>query len=147
MIFARKMPEFYITIAWKIFFPNLFFFGGGARPSCPRLLRLCFCNLPTSAHRRLAQLLGRRTSRGDRLLPDGRARHPRPPPPRGQVPRPYPDRRLRGCGRRFAPARRPSLPLPRRQRHAAGDPCLDPAEQGVRGHGQGNEDWLLFACR
>ena len=30
MIFARKMPKFYVIIARKIFFPN-FFFGGGAR--------------------------------------------------------------------------------------------------------------------
>ena len=35
MIIARKMPEFYIIIARKIFFPNLFFFGGGGRaPLC-----------------------------------------------------------------------------------------------------------------
>jgi len=33
MIFARKMPEFYIIIARKIFSPN--FKGGGARAPCP----------------------------------------------------------------------------------------------------------------
>jgi len=38
-IFARKMPEFYIIIVQKIFFPD-FFFGGGRVPSCPHLLRL-----------------------------------------------------------------------------------------------------------
>ena len=32
-IFSRKMPECYIIIARKIFFP-IFFFGGGACPPC-----------------------------------------------------------------------------------------------------------------
>ena len=36
MIFARKMPEFYIMIARKIFLPNF----RGHVPSLPRLLRL-----------------------------------------------------------------------------------------------------------
>ena len=39
MIFARKMTEFYIIIARKIFFPN--FRGGGHMPSLPHLVRLC----------------------------------------------------------------------------------------------------------
>ena len=33
-IFARKVSEFYITIARKISFP-IFFFGGGARAGAP----------------------------------------------------------------------------------------------------------------
>jgi len=37
MIFARKMPEFYIIIARKIFFPK---FKGSTCPPAPRLLRL-----------------------------------------------------------------------------------------------------------
>ena len=41
MIFARKMPKFYVIIARKIFFPNFFFWGGGTcRPPAPRLLCL-----------------------------------------------------------------------------------------------------------
>jgi len=39
MIFARKMPEFFIIIAGKIFFPN--FRGRDVPPPLPRLLRLC----------------------------------------------------------------------------------------------------------
>jgi len=35
MIFARKMPEFYIIIARKIFFPIFFFWGGASAPLCP----------------------------------------------------------------------------------------------------------------
>jgi len=40
MIFARKMPEVYIKIARKIFFPEFFFFfffflGGGHVPPLP----------------------------------------------------------------------------------------------------------------
>jgi len=31
MIFARKMPKFYIMIARKSIFPEFFFWGGGAR--------------------------------------------------------------------------------------------------------------------
>jgi len=41
MIFARKMPEFYIIIARKIFFPIFFLFwgqGGGTCPPAPPLL-------------------------------------------------------------------------------------------------------------
>jgi len=34
MIFARKMPEFYIVITRKIFFPEFW----GARAFCPRFL-------------------------------------------------------------------------------------------------------------
>jgi len=46
MIFARKVPEFYIglIIARKILLPDFFFFWGGgssAVPPVPRLLRLC----------------------------------------------------------------------------------------------------------
>ena len=37
IFFARKMPEFYVIIAGKIYF-FLFFFWGGGRASCPRLL-------------------------------------------------------------------------------------------------------------
>ena len=40
MLFARKMPEFYIMIARKIFFPNFLGVGRGHVPPCPRLLRL-----------------------------------------------------------------------------------------------------------
>jgi len=40
MIFARKMPEFYVLIARKIFSPNL---GGGHVPPVPRLLCLQSC--------------------------------------------------------------------------------------------------------
>jgi len=29
------MPEFYMIIARKIFFPDFFFWGGGARAPCP----------------------------------------------------------------------------------------------------------------
>ena len=32
MIFAHKMPEFYVIIARKIFFTIFFFGGGGAVP-------------------------------------------------------------------------------------------------------------------
>jgi len=40
MIFARKMPEFYMIIVWKIFFPN---------SPLPRLLHLCWAiNKPNS---------------------------------------------------------------------------------------------------
>jgi len=37
MIFARKVPEFYIglIIARKILLPDFFFFGGGAVLPCP----------------------------------------------------------------------------------------------------------------
>ena len=49
MIFARKMPEFYVIIAGKNFF---FLFLGGGRASCPRLLyayvRLWTKSLPLS---------------------------------------------------------------------------------------------------
>ena len=38
-LLALKIPEFYIIIAGKIFYP-IFFWGGGTSP-CPRLLRLC----------------------------------------------------------------------------------------------------------
>ena len=38
MIFVRKMPEFYIIIARKIFFPN--FRGARAPLALPHLLRL-----------------------------------------------------------------------------------------------------------
>ena len=43
-ISARKVPEFYIIIARRIFFPDFFFWGGGGGhvpPSLPHLLRLC----------------------------------------------------------------------------------------------------------
>jgi len=39
MIFARKMPEFYIKIAPKNLFSRIL---GGTCPPAPRLLRLCF---------------------------------------------------------------------------------------------------------
>jgi len=46
--FDRKMPEFYVIIAQKIFF-SYFFFGGGARAALyPRLLRLWKCRLVPS---------------------------------------------------------------------------------------------------
>ena len=45
MIFARKMPDFCIIIARKLFFPN--FRRARALPPCPRLLRLwCFLHVP-----------------------------------------------------------------------------------------------------
>jgi len=43
VIFTRKMPEFYVIIARKIFFPN---FRGARAPPCPRLLRLCLYGIP-----------------------------------------------------------------------------------------------------
>ena len=39
--FLPENADFYIIIARKIFFPDFFFLGGGARAPCPLLLRLC----------------------------------------------------------------------------------------------------------
>ena len=39
------MPEFYIMIGRKIFFPILFFFGGGARASMPPVSYVYDCDL------------------------------------------------------------------------------------------------------
>ena len=49
MIFARKMPEFDIIIAQKIFFPNFFGRGGGHVPPAPPPISHAYDVAPANA--------------------------------------------------------------------------------------------------
>ena len=65
MIFARKMPEFYVIIARKIFFP-IFLAGGGADvPPPPSATRMLFHLFVVCHQHELGHVV--RPKRGDRV--------------------------------------------------------------------------------